>query len=93
MMTPINERENDFFKTSVYEFNGYKVSVRCIDNEKLITFKAVDSIAFQPRIIFSNGEGVIDCSGIAFMPENAEKVIKYIRDAGEAIKTVKEHLL
>ena len=90
MLKPIKTTNGSFFTTNVYEFNGYRIKIRQTEDEKLITFQAINDIAFRPRIIFCDGEGVIDCSGIFVNPENSERVIKNIREACDAINTIKE---
>ena len=77
---------NNILKTETYDVSGYKVKVRKIDNDKSITFKKTGDKVYQPNIIFSEGKGIIDCSGIVIAPENSEKIIQNIRQACNAIK-------
>lgn len=77
---------NNIIQTETYDVPGYKIKIRKIDNDKNITLKKAGDKIYQPNIVFSDGKGVIDCSGILVTPENSEKIIQGIKQASNAIK-------
>lgn len=91
-MELIEEKKNELFEKKILQTDDYRINVRKIGKEKIVTFTPIKNIVYQPGIVYSNGDFLLNFLGLSFTPEKIPMIVDNIYAAQKTIEELKEYL-